>query len=465
MLPETRQEEGMYRIPQFNLRREDVEGFAEDLKEFYEAFRGCFARSEPRENAFRYLEGRFSGLERKTIEPIALHEEGADVRRMQTAIADAVWDEEQMLRTYRGMVNEDMGDPEGVLIVDESGFRKKGTESAGVQPQYCGTVGKVDNCQVGVYAGYASRHGYALIDKRLFIPEAWFDERHADKREKDAFPPGLAFKTKPELASEMVEGILHEGILPVKYLVADTVYGESSDFLDAIESHPGITYLVGVASDTLCWQKEHPAMEKRTYRYGGVVRSKEVVAGTEKKPVSVRKLAGIIPDVFWYRRKVSEGTKGAIEYEFTRRLVSLAREGLPYKTVWLVIRRSLDRKEYQYFISNAPRSTRLEMFVWLSGIRWAIEQCFGEAKGEVGMDQYEVRKYPAWSHHMLICMLAHFFLWHEMIRLGKKSTAYYRIADEDASFSDFAHENPEHAGAYQSGLVDRNQKPSGLPVP
>jgi SRSO17 transposase len=464
MLPRTRQEEGIYPIPQFSVEREDVEGFMEELREFYGVFRECFARSEPRENAFRYLEGRFSGLERKTIEPIALHEEGANVRRMQSAITDAHWDENRMLRTYRELVNEDMGDPDGVLIVDESGFRKKGNESAGVQRQYCGTVGKVDNCQVGVFAGYASRYGYALIDKRLFIPEAWFDEEHAGKREKDNFPLGLEFKTKPQLASEMVEVILHEGELPVRYVVADSLYGESEYFLHAMESHVGITYLVGVASDTLCWPKEHPAMEKRTYRYHGKSLSREIVAGMEMEPVSVRDIARMIPDVFWYRRKVSEGTKGSIEYEFTRRLVSLSKDGLPSRTAWLVIRRSLDKKDYWFFISNAPRSTRMEVFVWLSGIRWAIEQSFEEAKGEVGMDQYEVRKYPAWNHHMLISMLAHFFLWHVRIRLGKKSTTYYSSASEDAPFSGLAYENTEHAGAYQLGHVDRNQKPPGLPV-
>ena len=140
-------------------------------------------------------------------------------------------------------------------------------------------------------------------------------------------------------------------------------------------------------------------------------------------------LARSINSFFWYRRKVSEGTKGPIEYEFTKRRITLCKGGLPCKTVWLIIKRTLgaDRK-YTYYISNAQVSTQLRRFVWLSGVRWAIEQCFEEAKSELGMDHYEVRKYPGWNHHMLTCMLAHFFLWHLNIRLGKKSTLHYAVA-------------------------------------
>jgi SRSO17 transposase len=143
----------------------------------------------------------------------------------------------------------------------------------------------------------------------------------------------------------------------------------------------------------------------------------------------VDKLAQNINDYFWYRRKVSEGTKGPIEYEFTKREIVLSRKGLPDKRVWLIVKRTLDENPtYSYYISNAPRSTRLKTFVWLSGVRWAIEQCFEEGKTELGMDQYEVRKYTGWNHHMLSCMLAHFFLWHLRITLGKKSAVHYSVA-------------------------------------
>jgi SRSO17 transposase len=150
---------------------------------------------------------------------------------------------------------------------------------------------------------------------------------------------------------------------------------------------------------------------------------------TSKTPIAFIDLAKSINDFFWYRRKVSEGTKGPIMYEFTKRRVVLSKDGLPEKEVWLVIKRTLGPKpEYSFFISNAPVSTRLAKFVWLSGVRWAIEQCFEETKTELGMDHYEVRKYSGWNHHILTCMLGHFFLWHLKIRLGEKNAVYYSVA-------------------------------------
>ena len=136
----------------------------------------------------KYMTGQFAQLERKSIEPIAFHIEGCDPGCMQYMISDALWNEETMLRKYHGMVSEDMGEPDGVLIFDESGFVKKGEESAGVSRRYCGSLGKVENCQVGVFASYASSQGYAFLDKRLFVPEVWFDDDHKNKREKTKFP-------------------------------------------------------------------------------------------------------------------------------------------------------------------------------------------------------------------------------------------------------------------------------------
>jgi hypothetical protein len=167
----------------------------------------------------------------------------------------------------------------------------------------------------------------------------------------------------------------------------------------------------------------------KQYRWGGKTKSKTVLAGTDSKPIAVGNLAKDINDYFWYRRQVSEGTKGPIVYEFTRRQVVLSAAGLPEKTVWLLIRRTIgDDPQYSFFVSNAPSSTRLKTLVWLSGLRWAIEQCFEETKTELGMDHYEVRKFKGWHHHMLTCILAHFFLWHLKIRMGKKSAIYYAVA-------------------------------------
>lgn len=428
MLPIIRSDEHLYAVPKFELDTGDIDNFMHELKGFHEQFHDCFQRSESRDHFFNYMAGQFSPLERKSIEPIALSVEGGNVRAMQRFVSDAPWDDNNITFKYRCYVNDDLGSPDGALIFDESGFVKKGKESIGVAKQYCGTIGKVDNCQVGVFAGYVSENGYSLVDKRLFIPEKWFADDYLDRRKKCKLPEDTAFKTKPQLAVEMLTGLKKENVLPFKYVLADSLYGTSPEFVDAVESLPDKTYFVSVPGDLFCWLKR-PMTITKTYRWGGKTRTKTVLADTDSKPLAVKDLAKNINDYFWYRRKVSEGTKGPIVYEFTRRRVILSKAGLPKKTVWLLIRRTLGNDpEYSFFISNASSSTRLKTLVWLSGLRWAIEQCFEETKTELGMDHYEVRKFPGWHHHILTCMLAHFFLWHLKIRMGKKSTIYYAVA-------------------------------------
>jgi SRSO17 transposase len=428
MLPITRSDEHVYPVPKFDLGKGDVKDFMNELIGFHEQFADCFHRSESREHFFNYMVGQFSELERKSIEPIALAIKNGNVRAMQRFISVAQWDDDNIIVKYRNCVNDDLGRPDGALIFDESGFLKKGQDSIGVARQYCGTAGKVDNCQVGVFAAYVSEKGYALVDKRLFIPEQWFTDEYRARRKKCDLPEGTAFRTKPQLAAEMLQTIHEEKTLPFKYVLGDSIYGISPEFIKTVDSLPGVIYLVAVPKSTLCWLKQ-PMIINKQYRWGGKSRTKTVLADTDSKPMAVGDLARNINDYFWYRRQVSEGTKGPIVYEFTRRQVILSAAGLPEKTVWLLIRRTIGNDpQYSFFISNASSSTRLKTLVWLSGLRWAIEQCFEETKSELGMDHYEVRKFMGWHHHILTCMLAHFFLWHLKIRMEKKSTIYYAVA-------------------------------------
>jgi len=265
------------------------------------------------------------------------------------------------------------------------------------------------------------------------MPEQWFDDDHAERRRKCRILEDLTFKTKGNLAAEMLLGIEAQGILPFKYIITDSVYGQSLDFIEAAKSLCDKIYFVSVSKDTLFWPKA-PVTITRKYRHKKKFLTKKVLLDESAMPISVKDFAAGLHDFFWYRRKVSEGTKGPIEYEFTRREVVLARDGMPWKRVWLVIKKSIGaHPEYSYYISNAGRGTRLPTMVWLSGMRWPVEQCFEEAKSELGLDQYEVRKYPGWNHHMLVGMLSHFFLWHLKIRLGEKSTSYYGLADAAAA--------------------------------
>src|SRR5262247_570538 len=283
MLPACRTAGEGFAIPSFDVVRRDVEGFMEELWAFQSVFHDCFARSEPRAYFFDYMVGQFGQLERKSIEPMALHVEGGTVRGMQRFLSDVRWDEEQMLWNYHQLVAAEMGAPEGVLMFDETGFVKKGQDSVGVARQYCGPMGKVENCQVGVFAGYASRYGYALVDKRLFLPEVWWTDAYAARRTQCNVPDELTFQSKPQLAAAMLEAMTHEGLLPFKYIVADCLYGHSPTFLDAVDACVGRTALVAIPSETRCWL-QRPRTADKHYRYQGEARAKRVVGAPNSAP-------------------------------------------------------------------------------------------------------------------------------------------------------------------------------------
>ena len=428
MLPRCRTAGEPFVIPPFDVQVSDVEGFMDELQAFQSVFHDCFARSETRAHFWDYMVGQYSPLARKSIEPIALAVEGGRIRSLQRFLSETVWDEEQMRWNYHQLVADELGEPDGVLMFDESAFVKKGKDSAGVARQYCGTLGKVEKGQVGVFAGYASRQGYVLVDQRLFLPEVWFGPLYAARRVKCQVPDELQFQTKPQLAAAMLQSIRQEGILPFRYIVADSVYGNSPDFLAALDVCVGTTALVALSSETRCWP-QRPTTQEKAYRYKGEERAQRQLLPTALPPQSVAALAATLPAWQWYRRTVSEGTKGPIAYDFARHRVTLCKDGLPERTVWLVIKRTRGPEPtYAYAIRNALASTPFRTLVWLSGIRWAVEQCFEEGKTELGMAHYEVRKYAGWQHHMLLTMLAHFFLWHLKGRLGKKSASADGVA-------------------------------------
>jgi SRSO17 transposase len=260
------------------------------------------------------------------------------------------------------------------------------------------------------------------VDQRLFLPESWFDADHAERRAKCRVPQDVTFYSKPALAADMLRTIQDQGLLPFRYIAGDSIYGNSPVFLDAMEACVGSIYMVGISSETRCWLKR-PQTQLHTYRYGGETHPQRVVAPSSPAPKSVATLAQSLRPHVWYRRTVSEGSKGPIEYEFARKRGTLCKDDLPDGTVWLVIKRSVGTSpRYWYYISNAPASATLGLCVWLSGRRWGIEQGFEESKSELGMDHYEVRTFAGWHHHMLVTMLAYFFLGRLKIRLEKKIT-------------------------------------------
>lgn len=221
MLPACRTGGEGFAMPTFDLVPSDVEGFMEELWEFQAAFHDCFARSEPRAHCFDSMVGQVSPLERKSIEPMALQVEGGTMRGMQRLIRNVRWAEEQMRWNDHQLVADELGEPDGVLMFDETGLVKKGKDAVGVARQYCGSLGKVENGQGGVCAAYASRQGYALVDKRLFMPEQWLTESSNERRAKGNVPAEATLHTKPPLAAAMLQANARAGLLPFKYLVAD----------------------------------------------------------------------------------------------------------------------------------------------------------------------------------------------------------------------------------------------------
>ena len=210
------------------------------------------------------MAGQFSELERKSIEPIALALKDGNVLLLRRFVSVAPWDDDRIMSKYRILGNDDLGSQNVALIFDESGFVKKGQDSIGVSRQYCRTIGKVDNCQVGVFAGYVSEHGYALVDKRLFIPKKWFGDDHLGRRKKCKLPAETVFQSKPKLAAEMLRDLSKEDVLPFKYVLADSLYRVSPEFITAVEALPGKICFVSVPKDTQCWLTRSMTITKST---------------------------------------------------------------------------------------------------------------------------------------------------------------------------------------------------------
>jgi SRSO17 transposase len=298
MLPACRTAGEPFAIPQFALTRSDIDTFMDELRGFHTAFRACFARQEPREQFFNYMVGQFSALARKSIEPMALQVAGGNVRAMQRLVSEALWDEAAMRETYHRLGRDEMGEPDGGLIVDEPGCAKKGQDSVGVARQYCGALGQVEHCQGGVFAAYASRQGYALVDKRLFLPEPWFTDASQARRTKCKLPDEIGGQSKPPLAAAMVRALHTASILPCKYIVADCLYGNSPDFWAACEACVGTVAFVATPADTRCWL-QRLATTTHTYTYKGGARTPRRATASAPAPGTVAAFAQAIPATFW----------------------------------------------------------------------------------------------------------------------------------------------------------------------
>lgn len=412
--------------PSGNLARRDAKRLALELSNYYADYAPLFARSEQREWAQLYLRGQLSDLERKSIEPMVLRERGKDinaVRAVQQFIGEGAWDDDRILERHQQLVAADLGEPDGTVIVDGSGFPKKGEHSVGVQQQYCGALGKLANCQQGVFLAYASSRGHTFLDRRLYIPKTWFDEAHAAKRRKCGLPDKLVFKTEPTLGLEMVKALKQAGIVPFCWVNADEHYGMNPDFLDGVAELEK-WYFAEVPVNTMVWPEHVKILDAGLGQAGnlklGRPRSGPRVARNQPAAQEVRQMAAELPAGVWKRYTIKEGAKGPISADFAFVRAVRKRGRRPGHEVWVIFRRSAsDPTEIKYYLSNAPAEIAKTDLVRQAGLRWPVETAIEEGKSELGMDHYETRTWRGWHHHMTLTFLAHHFLVHLRLKMKK----------------------------------------------
>ena len=394
--------------PEWNLTEEDIHQMVAELEGYYQDFEPAFERCDQAAHGWVYLKGLLSDLPRKVTERIALRF-GANVRSLQHFIGQSPWSREGLLRRHQARVIETLGEADGVVLVDESGMVKQGEHSVGVAWQWCGSVGKVANSQVGVYLGYASRIGHSFLDARLYLPEEWFAETHQPLRQACGVPEELGYQTKPEIALELLENVLERGELLFKWVAADELYGDSPTFRDGIAALDK-WFFVEVRCTTRIWLKR-PEVGVPPWKGRGRRPIRIRLCNPEHKALQVNDLAQQLPPTAWRRAKIKEGAKGPLVCGFACLRVIEVRDGLPGQELWLVIRRNLDDPtEIKYYFSNAPAAINPADLVRISGMRWPVEIILRAGKVEVGFDHYELRSWIGWHHHMMFVFLAHHFL-------------------------------------------------------
>jgi SRSO17 transposase len=360
----------------------EVEGWAAEFERLVERIGPRFARPEVRRRVAGFLRGLLGEVERKNGWQLAEHARETTPDGMQRLLTTARWDADALRDDVRAYVVEHLGDPGGVLVVDETGFLKKGGKSAGVQRQYSGTAGRIENCQVGVFLTYASPKGRALVDRELYLPKEWTAD--AARCAEAHVPQQVVFHTKPQLAQQMLARAVEVGV-PAGWVTADEVYGGDARLRAFLEDRD-LAYVLAVKATQPLWAaSEHGPAE---------VPACELVAG--------------LPARAWRQLSAGDGAKGPRVYDWAR--VALTRPGWPGRGFWLLARRRLSDGELAFYACFGPARTSLAELVRVAGSRWAVEECFQAAKDQVGLDHYQVRRYDAWYRHVTLTMIALAFL-------------------------------------------------------
>jgi SRSO17 transposase len=361
--------------PALDLDVSVVQGGAAYLNDIERRLAPYFERSEPRQRALTYLRGLFSPAERKNSWQLAEMSGDATPYGFQHLLRRALWDPDAVRDELGTYIRQHLGDPHAVLVIDETGFLKKGDRSAGVARQYSGTAGRIENCQIGVFLAYASRLGHALLDRELYLPKAWTDDRA--RCQQAGVPDARGFATKPQLARQMLARAFTAGV-PAKWVTGDSVYGDDRRLRMWLESCPQ-AYVLAVSGKEYVW--------------------------LDWQQRQVKRILAALPEDGWARLSAGDGAKGPRWYDW--RWLPLADPLDPAWRRWLLVRRSVaDPTDLTAYVVFAPQEAGLAEVVRVAGTRWTIESGFEAAKGEVGLDHYEVRSWTGWYRHITLAMWA-----------------------------------------------------------
>jgi SRSO17 transposase len=319
------------------LSKKDVECFSKELTKYMKQFAPAFERVEQVKHSQVYVHGLVGNALRKNVEQMALGL-GKKVRSLQYFIGQSPWAGEAVTAIHQDLIGETLGEEDGIALIDESSTVKQGADSVGVARQYCGSVGKIANGQVGVYLGYTSRKGYSLVEGQLFMPEAWFDKAHTERWQACGVPEELTFKTKPEIGLELLQKAERRGNLPFSWVAADELYGDSPTFRDGVDTL-GKWYFTEIKSTTPIW-RTRPKVYIPKWKGHGRHPTRLRLRNPNQHPIWVKDLVRRIPKRDWVQAVIKEGSKGPLACEFAFLRVIESRGNLPAAELWLIMRRN-----------------------------------------------------------------------------------------------------------------------------
>lgn len=385
----------------------DLEAFERvetTFRTFHAEFAPDFGRKQWREHSLDYLQGLLVQTEERRNAENMAEALPVSARSLQRFLTDARWEDEAVIAHLQDYLAPRLTHPRAVFALDSSGFPKQGKQSVGVARQYCGALGKIANCQVGVFLAHVGPRGRALVDKRLFLPEEW--TRNPARCDAAGVPKEKQiYRSETELALEMLQQVKARGSLGAQWVTGDDTYGKSPAFRDGVAA-AGFQYVLEVPKATPVWPV---SVHWETPPYRGKGPRPKPRPGAAQRQEVWERAARVSPEG-WQEITVAEGVQGPRTYRFAAERVRETRDGRPGKELWAVYRENRDGSEPRYFLAHAPAETPLATLAWVAAARWPIETEFETQKSDLGLDEYEVRRFAGWHHHITLCLLASAFL-------------------------------------------------------